>query len=83
MTKRSRKPKARAPRLTITLENAMGIAKQTWVGTPCDFHMSWPVDVMTLMGERMAHMVVTPPQIDFTATLVIQGSQYTSDHSKP
>ncbi len=81
MTKRKPK-KPQPPRLTITLENSMGIAKQTWVGTPKDFKMSWPVDVMTLLGERMACGIRTPNEIKLEATLEMLGSFYRTDHSQ-
>ena len=81
MTK-SRKPKPQVARLTITLENYAGIKKQTWVGTPKSFHIDWPIEQSSLLGERMAMLICEPHEIEMKTTMMYLGSVYRADHSK-
>lgn len=79
--KKSRKPKGPpVARITIILENTMGIKRQVWVSTPKDFKISWPIDVTPLLGERMIHAVCEPRDITMEVTMSHLGSVYRCNH---
>lgn len=83
MTKKTIKPKQpKIARLTITLENYAGIKRQKWVGTPKSFAIDWPIDSMSILGERMAMLIREPNEIEMRATMTYLGNTYRSDHSK-
>lgn len=87
MTKKTRsrkraKPAQPAPaRLTLTLENYAGIKKQTWVGVPRGLSIDWPVEILSLLGERTAHIVSPPHEVNIQVTLPYHGMSYRSDNS--
>jgi hypothetical protein len=90
MTKKSRPRKRkkaqvvqqRPARCTLILEDFAGIKKQTWVGTPQELSVNWPIDVMNLLGERSEFLITPVGQVEIKVTLPYQGMSYRADHTK-